>query len=413
MQLDVVKSILPLMEGTKGIATKIRKRSTKQISAEKIQVEVASLHQVNQTSAPNVTLMSLVQSSSATTTNSATKTKEFWSKESAIKQLYIYLEDYKKYKQRPAVFMPPLVELKHEGYAKLFNALSRFNKLPVTSPSSSIDKDDMEIDSLAGLVPFKEWRFFESQLLFLSELNYYLKLHHNGSEDIFPEPGDVLQHGHDQLHDLVRIHGGKTLLAHKLDMKFAWDASSQSSSNQSWGPFSVRFAVQLLDFIRTQYLQLHPPLSPAHISMPSEKDLLLRGQDDLAKQVITFGGYENVARRLGLEYFDAMNSIWTLNEERYREAKLLWKERHSTPPTSGRKTREPWSEDRVVKELLVYVQANNTQRSLPPNVMPRFSQFDEDGRGDLKRAISKFGGKNVICKKSGLIPIEMWQDEDQ
>jgi hypothetical protein len=40
--------------------------------------------------------------------------------------------------------------------------------------------------------------------------------------------------------------------------------------------------------------------------------------------------------------------------------------------------------------------------------MPRFSQFDDDDRGDLKNAISKCGGMNAVCEAAGLIPYSVW-----
>ena len=54
-----------------------------------------------------------------------------------------------------------------------------------------------------------------------------------------------------------------------------------------------------------------------------------------------------------------------------------------------------------------------TKRSLPPTVMPRFPHLDEDGRGDLKRAISKFGGVKYFAEMSGLIPIQVWQESEE
>jgi hypothetical protein len=51
-----------------------------------------------------------------------------------------------------------------------------------------------------------------------------------------------------------------------------------------------------------------------------------------------------------------------------------------------------------------------TKRSLPQFVMPRFHHLDEDGRDDLRRAISKFGGSKYISEKAQLISIEMWQN---
>ena len=72
---------------------------------------------------------------------------------------YQYLDTYRKDRQRPAVFMPQLAELSNyeEGYAKLFNACSRFQNLPSVFIQMNIT-DNEDIDYVAGLVPFREWR---------------------------------------------------------------------------------------------------------------------------------------------------------------------------------------------------------------------------------------------------------------
>jgi hypothetical protein len=296
---------------------------------------------------------------------------------------YQYLESYRENKQRPAVWMPQLAELK-DGHSKLFNACSRFKTLSYilslySSFSSSDEIDNREIHSVAGLVPFREWRYFESQLQLFVELEFYLNLYHNSSEEFFPDPADVLMHGHKQLHDLIRIHGGKTMLAQKFDMKFAWNTCDAGVDNKSilnrtsqiphrdisnpsrylsWGRFSVRFAIQLLQFIRSQYLLLNPPLSSAHISMPSESDLLRCGQDTLAAQVKRYGGYENVARKLGLQFFDEKSQ--QMEERSFKGAKLLWKNRHGSTLLSNSQDENTsrlkrkglaWDEDLVVREL--------------------------------------------------------------
>ena len=61
---------------------------------------------------------------------------------------------------------------------------------------------------------------------------------------------------------------------------------------------------------------------------------------------------ESVARRLGLAFFDD----W-MEEERYQEAKILWKERHNDgvlPNNAGKRRKRKglaWDEDLVVDEL--------------------------------------------------------------
>mmetsp|Transcript_20102 Transcript_20102/g.36135 ORF Transcript_20102/g.36135 Transcript_20102/m.36135 type:complete len:214 (+) Transcript_20102:736-1377(+) len=209
-------------------------------------------------------------------------------------------------------------------------------------------------------------------------------------------------------------------------MKFAWELPASESnidnppnSNLRWGSFNLNFTIQLLHFIRSQYLVLDPPLSPSIISMPSEKDLLRCGLDELALQVVRYGGYENVARRLGLAYFDGKSQ--EMEGRTYRGARLLWRERHedgvlsstsSKGHASGRKRQGlAWDENLVIEELHAYVKVNMTKRSLPSYVMPRFRHLDEDERGDLRRSISKFGGVKHIRDKAGLISIEEWEKQ--
>jgi hypothetical protein len=74
----------------------------------------------------------------------------------------------------------------------------------------------------------------------------------------------------------------------------------------SFGPFSIDFAIDLLEYIRNHYMQLNAPLlvKPATIRMPTEYELFQNGRNDLIEGIQKYGGYENVARRLGLAYFD-------------------------------------------------------------------------------------------------------------
>lgn len=326
--------------------------------------------------------LSLVPLSTMLSTNSTRRvhTKEFWSKEKVMKELYIYLEEYRETMHRPAVFMPQLAELR-QNQSRLFNACSRykalshevhlyFSSLNSTSDDGFHNSGGIQTD--AGLVPYQEWRFFDSQLQLYVELENYVSIYHNSSEEIFPEPVDVLMNGHTNLHDLIRIHGGKTMLAQKLDMQLCDNSVNDSTDSyqtsttmsnikkdyQSWGPFSLRFAIELLHFIRSRYLLLNPPLSCSHISMPYESDLLRCGHESLAIQVAQFGGYENVARKLGLLFFYDKNK--QMDERSYQSAKMLWKNRReSSFYGNGKDTNMSrikrkgvaWNEDLVVSEL--------------------------------------------------------------
>jgi hypothetical protein len=65
--------------------------------------------------------------------------------------------------------MPQTAELSHEGYSALFNACCRFDILPAVSVFSSLmdlnDVNSERIEHMAGLVPYKEWRYVFNVLL--------------------------------------------------------------------------------------------------------------------------------------------------------------------------------------------------------------------------------------------------------
>mmetsp|Transcript_18185 Transcript_18185/g.38280 ORF Transcript_18185/g.38280 Transcript_18185/m.38280 type:complete len:590 (-) Transcript_18185:533-2302(-) len=406
--LQIVKHVIPRMQQLKRVESNQRKLTT----LLKPPLETTNLT-MKELQGNESSLISSVQNHPASVDlkeNTRNSMTEFWTKERVVQQLYLYLESYKKYKHRPSVWMPQLAELSHEGYSKLFNACSRFKKLPsvsVFSDSPTSSENKITIDCAAGLVPFKEWRFFESQLQLFVELKQYLQLYRNGSEEYFPEPTEIIANGHGELALLIQKHGGKVLLAQKLDMRL-----SSGIDKLVWGPMTLDFAIQLLHFIRSQFLQMTPPLLYPIICMPSEKDLIRCGREDLVCQVVEFGGYENVARRLGLAYFDGKSR--KLDEAVFRGARSLWKGRKGIAPsgnnvqpigsTHARKRKGvAWTKKLVIEELLQYVAVNMTL----PIYMPKFSHFDENDRGDLKNAIAKHFKANSICDAAGLIPYKV------
>ena len=204
-------------------------------------------------------------------------------------------------------------------------------------------------------------RYFDSQLQLFVELKKYLNAYHNGSEVVFPSPLDVKKNGYSNLYNLICIHGGKVFLSQKLGMKL-YHGETKDETDINWGPITLDFAIRLLHFIRSKFMTMSPPLSYPMISMPLEQELLRHGQDDLAKLVIKFGGYENIARRLGLAYFDRKNQ--QIDEMIFKGAEYyLWKQRNATDtsivisappskkliPKTKRKTK--WTKNLVVSEL--------------------------------------------------------------
>ena len=152
---------------------------------------------------------------------------------------------------------------------------------------------------LAGMVPYREWRYFEDQLELLMEIQRYLKEHRNGDFSSYPIMKDVKRHGFDRLLLLNRHYGGARYLAERLGMK------PKKKMDLDSGPFFLEFAVRLLSFIRELELRKNPPLTNPSIRIPSPSQLDCEDEESvyLHESIMKFGGYESVARRLGLAFY--------------------------------------------------------------------------------------------------------------
>mmetsp|Transcript_16099 Transcript_16099/g.24157 ORF Transcript_16099/g.24157 Transcript_16099/m.24157 type:complete len:610 (-) Transcript_16099:2030-3859(-) len=224
-----------------------------------------------------------------------------WSQDVIIQELYKYLSHVKEEKGRPSVWMPRPSELATEGRDDLKQAMVRFGGSAKTC-------------DLAKLIPYREWRHFESTLELFVELLKYLVKYHDGSEKVFPKLADIQGNGHERLYDLIMEYGGKKIVATKLDMEFQAQTKLDLFKGMSFGPFSLDFAVRLMYFIRNDLMKKDPPLERAKIQMPTKQYLLDNGEVRLAEEVSKYGGHESIARRLHLA-FD--------QEEVQREAKAF------------------------------------------------------------------------------------------
>ena len=223
---------------------------------------------------------------------------------------YEYLEHRRKTKKFPAVWMPRLSEIGHNGRNDLRQAIRAWFGVNDSGKDAS-----NQICQSAGLVIYREWSYFEGLLDMLLELKRYLDRYHGGNYDKFPVVSHVkTREGFRLLHTLIQYYGGGTFVSSKLGMKYRKRRKRDSefdvlSADLNWGPFDLDFGIELLTFVRDRQMEMHPPLLHPVIEMPTKEQLLAYDGEDrlgprLHKQIEKFGGYENVARRLGLEYFD-------------------------------------------------------------------------------------------------------------
>lgn len=142
----------------------------------------------------------------------------------------------------------------------------------------------------------------------LFELKRYLDEFYNSDYSTFPTVLEMQRHGYDELHTLIQYYGGRKFVASRLSMEFTRKSSSRGSDffgDMQWGAFDLEFGIELLHFIREDQLKLMPPMAKPVIAMPSQNKLLSTTDGrQLAESINKYGGYENVARRLGLAFFD-------------------------------------------------------------------------------------------------------------
>jgi hypothetical protein len=150
-----------------------------------------------------------------------------------------------------------------------------------------------------GLVPLHEWKYFEGQYDLMLTLREYCDEHLGGDYSVFPRMSRLREEGQGRLVRLIQDYGGSIMIASRLGMIYR-------PSNLSWGPFDLQFGIDLMGFVRRDHLYGSPPLRKAGIFMPTRAELLKPGTDDLRKdlheKIMRYGGYENVARRLGLAW---------------------------------------------------------------------------------------------------------------
>jgi molybdenum-dependent DNA-binding transcriptional regulator ModE len=213
---------------------------------------------------------------------------------------YQYLEGRRRRENIPAVWMPRLSELTQAGRPDLLSAIRRFGGAA-------------KICRQAGLVSFREWNYIEGMLELLGGLKDYLDRYHGGNYRTFPTVTLVKERRYDRLYSLIQYYGGRQFLAARLDMDLGVKGrrligqNDLLSSDMNWGPFDLEFGIDLLAFVREQELNRKPPLRQYPVIMiPSQWTLLEHGErgQRLDAKIQEYGGYENVARRLGLEFSD-------------------------------------------------------------------------------------------------------------
>lgn len=211
------------------------------------------------------------------------KSRGYWTLQTVITELYDYTDRYQKLHGRPCVWMPRPSELVYHGRNDLKTAMVRYGNV---------------VQTVAGLVPYHEWYYLEGQLELLLKLRDYMKEYppnaNHTATPTFPVTSRIRQRQPD-LYRLVQYFGGRTYLAAKLGF-----SSGTTPEVYQFGPFDMEVAISLLQFVRDQHATQRPPCRRPTLCMPSASQLRDAQRPDLHASIVRYGGYENVARRLGL-----------------------------------------------------------------------------------------------------------------
>ena len=208
---------------------------------------------------------------------------------------YKYLENRQKARGLPAVWMPKGNELVYAGRNDLQQAIGRFG-------------GSAAICERAGLIPSREWHYMEGLLELMLELKTYCDEYFDGDYSMFPTVYKLDEHGYERLKSLIGYFGGQKFVSQRLGMihvSCAQGARRNAKEQLSWGEFDIKFGIDLLEFVRAECMKKTPPLRYPVLAMPTFGDLLKSEDSDALKleaKISEYGGYENVARRMGLDY---------------------------------------------------------------------------------------------------------------
>ncbi|KAJ8908570.1 hypothetical protein NDN08_005275 [Rhodosorus marinus] len=146
-----------------------------------------------------------------------------------------------------------------------------------------------EVAPTIGLCSPSDWRYFREFRTVLRLLNEYMES--TDAKGVMPKLRHLQQNGFEELSRLIIRHGGSKAMASRLDLKLP----SGKPNDLYWGPFSLSFALEVLDACDTLRF-----VDRGMIRMPSSDTLVAFGVPNADVLIQAYGGEDAVARRLGL-----------------------------------------------------------------------------------------------------------------
>ncbi|XWK90534.1 MAG: helicase-related protein [Phormidium sp.] len=170
--------------------------------------------------------------------------------------------------------------------------------------------------------------------------------------DIMPSQEELKKAGRGDLAQAIQKHGGYRAVAEKLDLALVCSAKPKGY----WDDFN-NLKLELIAFIDK---------SSNPCKMPTDSELKKHNRGDLINAIKKHGGYQSVAKLLGLSYRRNKSGHW-----------------HDLA--------------NLEREIFDFIEKHGI-----PQMMPTYEQLQEAKRGDIISGIYKHGGFPSVAQKLGL-----------
>eukprot|EP00871_Galdieria_phlegrea_P002424 jgi/Galph1/3182/GphlegSOOS_G1833.1 len=204
-----------------------------------------------------------------------------------------------------------------------------------------------------------------------------------------PTMNDFKNIGRMDLIAAIRIHGGMRKVANRIQLKLRKGSRATQLRIKDWNWLKK----EIEEWIRTHG-------NPSFPLLPTSRQLLEAGRQDMVRAIRFHGGQEQVANKLGL-----MKGDKTIFDENFLQSELYVSStttsstHRSSLNKEGRREAYYWCHlENVRKELLAFVFEHGQ-----PGVMPTRAELLKAGRGDLLRGMAIHGGQKAVARDLSLI----------
>lgn len=220
-----------------------------------------------------------------------------WTLDKVREECYALAEEHSQAMQVPPLFFPKISDLVIWRRANMIAAIRRLGGY------------DFVVQKL-GFIPYNQWNYFCRFYLLTKELRDYLDKEQGGRREM-PTLRAIKKAGYERLLTEISRNGGRKLVAARLGLPLKPNTGEGGEFLQmvNYGPFDFEFAIELFEYIMAKCWSQHPAErarlredAKANLFLPTPQEMMVDQRKDLLEKIVTYGGFECVARRLQLGF---------------------------------------------------------------------------------------------------------------